>query len=543
MIKNNFIDLRPTSRERIDAVNTLRYTLFLDHEVPGSIDQKDFMCDLMKKVQLCCSGLFVDDPKKRIYYDFFGSDQRIFQENKKTSDLAHLDSHMTVDDKDHSKRMVGFHDMILQHCVLSSYHAIMTELSEGHWVTSYRIEKSIKGKGIHALCKENSINFTDGGLEVFKDRYGHPLKEYSGKASDLLGKTETHIKVIPDVMGLLVEETERSSYRYRLQFSRLCHRICEIDARRFRCLNSDVRNGKTTDELLDAIELITDRLEPKVNTSGKEKKQILGEFRSDPVDGLYHYYITERIFNLSLFWGLVNNIICTETQTHHRLCQKSVIEILTTCKELPNVFSRQYFLKYAFDKIKDEPVSYMDFWFKESLERIGTEISEDRMNIRAFDFSRWLRQYKLFMRYMSRFVIPVYEWCFINMLLGSIEKRYPDKSHIRHLEKAVGILSDYMNENYGSILQPIQISERMDMVDIISKHKNIGRIDLPVDSLKQIMDELFKPDIAGDQGLNLRLLNPSFFDNRENGKLCKKDHNYEKVRRIYIELLWGMCME
>lgn len=288
MIKNDFIDLHPTSKERVDAVNTLRYILLLEYELPVLDDQKDFSRDLMHQTQACCCRIFVNDNKTEIYYDFFGDALLALMGNGEVSDLAYLDRHTPDGQGNNPKGVVGFHNMILQHCILSSYHAILTELARDHNVTSYEMEKRIKGKGVHALYKEGHIKFTDdGGLEIFKDRCDrYRSGRYSGKAADLTGKTKPHIKVIADAMGLFVEDLEGPSYRYRLQFSRSCHRICGIDARRFRCLDDDVRDRKDLDGLLDAIGMLTDALEPKVDTSGKAKKQILGEFTADPVDGL-----------------------------------------------------------------------------------------------------------------------------------------------------------------------------------------------------------------------------------------------------------------
>ncbi len=479
----------------------------------------------MEETQKYCNGLFGDGSLGVFDYRFFG-----LQKSDTKSDLACLDKRSPVRDIGRFDKGAGLDTMILQHCIFSAYHAVLTDLVKDHKVTSYEMANKIKMKGIHSLYKEGKIFFTDKGLE-YQDRQKDPFKKRSGRASDFSGKTETHIKWMPHIMQLFIEGKEKTSYRYHTQFVQTCYHICNISATDFRLLKYDVRNKRKVDTLLDSIEILTERLEPRLDLDNIEyPERIFRIFGGDIVDGLYHYYITERIFNLNLFYALVKDIQFIEKQTSYRLCQDHIIQALICCRDLPNVFSRQYFLKYAFDSMIDEPASYYDFWHIKDMLGSGNVASYSK-EPRFFDLSKWIRQYRAFMGYMSKFMIPVYEWCFIDRFLNAIELRYPEKGHIFHLEHAFKMLSRYIEENYRSLLQPIRCKSEMDLLDIISKHRDAQYIkdDLPQDSLRQMVDALIRSDHnwkkLSKRELNLYALNPSFFDDR------KRDPGYNIYKK------------
>lgn len=538
MIKNSLISLKTDSKARLDAVNILKYTLFLDYQVPELNDAEEFISHLMDAVQSCCKGLFMDRTKDKgnIYYYFFGGSQDARDMNK-SSCLSYLDVYSPTNDSNEFKGMAGLHTMILQHCVLSSYHAILTELLENQQTTSYGMKKKLKECGVQCLCKKNKLSFTEQGL-TFHAPCKNSSNKDSANASDFSTKTKSHIEAIPDVMELLTIATQGKNgilYKYNLQFSEICYHICEINATKFRFLNNDNESKKSCDFFIDAIEYLTNKLEPGFDFSKGVPKKILGKLNGDVVDELYHYYIIERIFNFNLFYSLISNIYNVQNKTSYQLCQESIIDILTCCKELPNIFSRQYFLKYAFDKIIDAPSSYHDFWFKINQQKMNTIIGRDERDMRCFEFLQWIKQYKLFIRYMSKFVIPVYEWCFLDMLLEAIESKFPEKNHVSHLEYALNLLSDYMRRNYRSILCPINMKKEIDYVSIISEHKNISVLKrFPDDTILQVIHTLCgfndKSTTSNDLDLNLPILNWEYFNDKDG-------NNYRKIRIFYTELM------
>ena len=66
---------------------------------------------------------------------------------------------------------------------------------------------------------------------------------------------------------------------------------------------------------------------------------------------IYQKYLTERVFDLNLFYSLLNIILFTEDNSQYQLNSKEILDTLALCQKLPNTFSRQLFVKYATDHI------------------------------------------------------------------------------------------------------------------------------------------------------------------------------------------------
>ena len=59
MITNTIFPLHPGSQERVDAVNTIKYTLLLDYETPEPKEvTEDLIPEIMTQCQKCCSAYF-----------------------------------------------------------------------------------------------------------------------------------------------------------------------------------------------------------------------------------------------------------------------------------------------------------------------------------------------------------------------------------------------------------------------------------------------------------------------------------------------------
>lgn len=528
-MNNSRISLDLKSQARIDAVNSIKYTLLLDYKVPELYEEKDFITRLMEACQQCCRGLFTDNEYK-IDYNFFGIPQL-----QAASPLSFLNSFPVHVDSKTPKNETGFHTMILHHCILSSYHAVITELLGDQQVTSYDIVNKIKNQGIYSLYKSGSLCFSENGA-AFEQMAKNSGVKKSSLASDFTRRTDSHANALSSIMDTSINKDSvkrNSAPRYQLQFSALSHYICNKHASDFNFLNGKNKKRIATDTLLKKIEDLTRKMEPQIKLFTMRPEDDFSSIGKNPVDGLYHYYLAERIFNFNLFYSLLKNIKRIERDKSYRLCQEETISILSCCKELPNIFSRQYFLKYAFDPFIDKPHSYNDFWYSQDIEKSGVMVGSARRIPPEFQFSRWIEQYRLFMNYMSQFVIPVYEWCFVNMLLDTIEKRYPDKGHFFHLIEAKGLLSTYMSDNYQEILRPIDLGSDMEMVDIITKHKNIEELnELPRKAINQIVNDYFGSKNSLD--LNLKPIDPYFF---KTDNTRRAESNSSRIRKFYIDLI------
>ncbi len=118
---------------------------------------------------------------------------------------------------------------------------------------------------------------------------------------------------------------------------------------------------------------------------------------------------------------------------------------------------------------------------------------------------------------MAEYVIPIYEWCFTNMIMEVIEKQYPVDSnqnpqytHKLRLTYAMDVLAKYIESNYKQILRPLEIPQYQDTLDLITKHKSsLYDIKLSADSLQQLFESFFSSEKELD--LNLTHLCPDFF--------------------------------
>lgn len=547
MAINNVINLASTSPDRIDALNTIRYTLLLDYHVPAWYSGDMYMEDLFHFCNQCCKGLFSSSDRS-IQFDFFG-----LPKFSPESPLAHFNFYNLSLNFIQASSLPGIPDLILQHCVISSYHALMTELMSNHTATSYQIVNKIKSTGLFHLYKKGKLQMDASGINLNFKISGTNSK-HSSPASDFIRKTISHQKVFPELFDTLVLPDNGQNIRYNLQFANLSYTLFNTSLSMF--------NTSTTQNCIEQMQEITKQLAPSFNLHGIPDK-IFHKYGGEPVDGIYYYYLIERIFNLHLTYSLLKQITDLETNTNYKFSDNDTLKILSSCRKLPNVFSRQYFIKYAFDAFIDMPQSYIDFWHHQALERSGIFGSSTRQLPQGFQFAKWLEQYWLFVNYMADFVIPVYEWCFLNMLLESIENAYPEKSHLDHILQALDCLSSYINANYQSILQPIPLKKDMEIVSINAKIRNwlvLGNLSpqtlnfvrnemfLPQElflhestTQQTTPDESFTPEDSKDTStlaetftLNLHLLNPAFF---KSGAEVPVEKNIDRIRKFYIDLV------
>lgn len=526
MIKNTYISLDPKGPPRKDAINSIRYTLCLNNHLPELDSNKDLIPKLMEACQKCCEGLFGDD-SKYITYNFFG---------KNYSDKTPF----TV--LDFSDPTLSFSQMILQHCVLSSYHSLVSDILEetdkgGIAMTGYYITNQVKERGINTLINNKTISVESGKLNCKKLKSVNGLNtKKSAKSSDFNKRSNTHCKNIPFVKDLFIKETENSSaipgsakeVKFYIQFAGLYTTICSVKAAQWRGFFHNPK-GREVTTLLKRLYDIPVELNKQMESAGKNR-----------VDQLYHRYLVERIFNFDLFNCLIQNIRKVEDNTNYRLNSSDILAILCKCKNLQNSFSRQYFIQYAFEKFFVKPNSSEDFWYEHRSHKSNELVSSTVGLSEGFQMTTWLHQFSFFCDYMSSFIIPIFEWCFVDMLLRHVEREDPDGLHISHLYRAIEILSDYIKENYTSLLDAGIKNKKEDQNQNKNKAMNPKYIIKPknLDYLKTepYLETLFMIFFQEnkDRSINMTLLNPDYF--------TKADRDlYEtyssRIRNFYIELI------
>ncbi len=565
MIKNSYISLAPDSITRNDAVNSIKYTLLLDYRVPSINNDSDLIPSVMESCQNCCQGLFKDtlSPYK-ITFNFFGTSSLPLSPETSTirkRNLSYLE-HYPLNKWDYPdiNPSIGFPSMILDHCIFSAYHAILTDLLSDSeqtpiYVSGYKLRNHLKEAGFYSVYKKKIYNpYTEKFSKAIK---GTENRDSSSLASDFAKRAQTHLTALSYLSGLFCKNPVSDGIThfdtYSLQFSGLFFHICNTKPNIWKFFSSlPEKNSDNTckiDEIIEDYNNLSTIIFSKINNSFPAVPEpTFTKAFGTIVDDLYYRYIYERIFNIELIYSLLRNIQYVEkSNALFKFCQDGILDILKCCQDLPNVFSRQYFLRYAFGQCITKPFSYKDFWADHPLLENNSPLDFGRgVFENHFQFAKWIEQFRLFCKYMAYYVIPIYEWCFTCLLMDTIEANFKnsgndkDKNHKEHLIYALDTLASYIEKNYKRILRPIEYPDNQDELDIITKHrKDTKYLDsFPDNTLLKFFNK-FRPftEKNGLQDkvldLNLSQLNPNFFRHFENDKTLSSE---KRIRDFYINL-------
>ena len=116
----------------------------------------------------------------------------------------------------------------------------------------------------------------------------------------------------------------------------------------------------------------------------------------------------------------------------------------------------------AISHINENVHTERDFWREHDIKNQDSVISSAHKVKKEFNMHIWNNQLNLFVNYLSEFIIPVYEWCFLNMLLESIEEKHPEKDHQSHLEIACSLLRSFIKDNHYPQLS--EVNHKLDFL-------------------------------------------------------------------------------
>lgn len=562
MIKNTKIDLSPESQNRIDAINSIKYTLLLNYEVPEIKDDTDdveWVEQILERCRKCCKDLFGDYGERELRNKFFGDfDSKPIKtkENEAEFSLKHMDEegYTTIN----QTSAVNMYDMLLHQCIISAYHAIVTALIGDETVSFYEIVEKIKvhkaegykqdSRGIHYLVKKKKYSLKNSEIKKRIKPITEKQERWSNSGS-FEKKTKTHLKKLLKYKELFVRSVMKQAVkedvmenRISLQFSDLWCRICEVNA-----TDWDFEGDNT--EWLKKIGRIDQNLLKKKSKDDDELD--LSKVMSDKTDGLYAFYLAERLFNINLFYSVLEFVEFIEKTEGYDLSKKHMLKTLLECKKMPNAFSRQCFLGYAIGKIITQPESNIDYWFDKDIKNVEVPIRYLDSIETGFQIASWIKQFYRFVNYMSEFIIPIYQWCFIGMLLESIEKVYSEDTyekaltkeeiHKNHLIKAFELLASYMDKHAVEMIRPISIDIektpfRTENLSVLIKHRYEKEYNLSKDVIAQIAETFLIPNDEEDIELNFKIINPEYFRNSPVHSIGHNT-NFSKIQKFYTGLI------
>ena len=539
MIKNNSTPLSTESPIRIDAINTIKYTLLLDYHPPMYDENvESFFSSLFKHCQECCYRIFMDIPERSksnaSINEFFGRSGNWYDDV--LSNFSTFPPLLKLNETDiFTPNMYNY---IFQHCIISSYHAIQSALNNQNDINAYSIFNNIPNSKIR-----------------------------SSKTSNFIRSSKSHLSGLPFIEKLVLSpRSSEDSLMFSPLFLECWKDICNIDKRNF-------------DYIYDSSKPTYERFNHILNVYEKV-------YQNDPLTPkqIHKRYILERIFNFDIFYytllicealdrysptenydlrfvsknpDLLNNESTKSITTDmgfrsatFKQYKADIINLLSLVTDLPNAYSRKYFIIYALDLIIENTNSYENYWKYLDWDNDITILGKERANEpRGFSFQKWREQFILFVNYLSELVFPVYEWCFLGMLMESIEKKYNEKSNPDHMKIALEILEEYINDK-NTLLSSPQLSSTFSIQLLFKKitkqtpykynnwdgahrHSNYTSLNISSDTLKLLISSFY--DHKPDYNINLsEKLTPSYFR-------FKTDTSLEgptlKVRKLYFDIL------
>lgn len=491
-VTNYAINLDSESVWRIEASNILNYTFLLDYCSENGIESNfneltdttktSIINEVITQCQCACNRIFLDDthPYHDFYYNFFGfhpisispylnSKLKINVSQKQDKNKKKQDNYKpTQDDYFYLFREIGMipsesderhkpfskpflHNLIIQHCIISCYHAVMTEINALNHINNLQIDRPyILDTLMGCASKKNESNTssvsTKSNLKVTFEKHENSIPFFDIDMAALT-MPETVLKLCQ------VHSSHFTSVFYP-------YSISKKESKGKQTKGKQVEHTKITK--LNNILKLSSELYPR-----HEKRKKL------TVNDIYQNYLIERIFDFRLFYSMLNAILYINEQTKYNLSDPLILNNLCACKLLPNTLSRQAMLWYAVLHISDDTYTRYNYWNNMNDDPFSpTSAGQYTDYSTPFDFFEWSRQFRLFCQYMADFIIPVYEWCFTDILFKEIENATKSKTSFGHKDRLITakkILEEFIADNIDIMISPISLGEEhfitKDMID------------------------------------------------------------------------------
>lgn len=397
-----FKDITDNSSEMQAAKNVLTQTLHLDYNVTDIANLKklhndeliDALFALCKKI---CQPLFYKDS-----FQFFGSD---------------MGNPLQIKYRDLSSSSQFWNSAIKYHCVISTLFTDRHFLLKESKISAYHLNTYARKLGYFQLKELGYINEQHLFCEYNKEN----------KSSDASKKLSDFNKLFASFYNRLSEEERQifnldSKKHFSLENSDFCYRLF-CNRKIYNKLRKFYSNH---DCLVNCIDFF--------DNSGSFFNSFI-ENSDHIVDEILLQYQLERYFNLSLTTETLNLIF-----SKPELLPPTSIppEIIVSCFNLPNVFSRKLFLNFAFDSYHNKFLTENIFYKR--TQDTGPVYFTDAPTIQTNKLILWLDLYKKFTYFFSHLVFPIYEKCFFLLYKDSIKSF--NKPLITDLEQYISVHSD-----------------------------------------------------------------------------------------------------
>lgn len=532
MIKNTRVSLEPNDLPRQTAKGIIQYTLLLDYQCPKSTpNDEDYISQIVEATDLCCFPL-MNQTSYMVEYDFFGSNIKYAPDN-----LLYLNRYPVSSEPPNLPQDISFSKLLVQNSLMNAYHVLLTEYLDNCTTTSYQIVNQLKGAGAHKAMSSiknghSCVVIKDNKTECLNlPKHGSSSNLSSSQAATFGKKYATRLAAFPTLFAFTGIKPEANSgdasFTYNLQYAALTKRIVDAKHDHLNCIFNCNKKNISAEKIADSLSQLIEHFTPAFYYGPSKTTNIFTEQNNDTIDGVYECYLAEKVFSINLFHNTLKIIQKAEEQHDNRYNFKHTesLKIIAKCKQLSCPFISPYLLQFAFDHINNDTTSYHDYWDRHSFN------SRDIFASRAkkpsgFHYGQWLRQFELFVDYLSSYIIPVYDWCFLSMLLEGIEIEYPKYNYLQRLELAITMLGNHIQTNAKNILFPLKITAPKNPTSFF-----------PTGSSTEWVDELRKL-FYNEHSVNLNIapLTRDTFTSKKNANgVVHINDNLQAIRDLYIE--------
>ena len=454
---NVFTSLNNTENtELIEFLNTLYYTFLLDLNkdwLTEDISGFDWIDSLFSKIEDVTQNLY----HSKSINAFFGVPNYINGLCTNTGDASFFQLMYSGE---------IWRDSIKYHAVLSTLYSIENFLSANKNISGYEIANKYEGRGFlqnwfEPKTESNTIDPSNRGNQICSQ----------------IDTLKNHLTP-EEIKDLIGPKNDDSNHRYVSSLNsdiiwRLIQcRVYNSDSTKVGKDSSDNAKSYGTNLFIglhkkfksdDPINVNKERIDDfsKEILLIDKVQDLLYRFdinasnKYQRVDFLIYLYKLERFYNLSVTRTLFEAIYYHNEKyadTEDKINGDSILSSLLGIFKLPNVFSREIFVKYLFESFEN---NFNENFFDRDMENNNVGAAFADTTIR--DINRrhsWERLVQYFCRYFNNLVFPITEGLFTASIIQNF-----DLTSTESANKCLYDLTCYLNAHFDFILNPAYYSD------------------------------------------------------------------------------------
>lgn len=495
----NLININQLVSQLEEARNTLTYTLHLPYEpavlktILADKNYHDKMDIIIQYIHQACSCLFISEfNEKESTPSQCTSVNSSPDKLKKWIDepiskkwLFFGDEYFDISEKQHppgplsilgSPRFYAvWNAMLIHHCFLATYDKLYNMIFQNIEVDAYKVSRHFNCWGVNYSLKKGGYLIDANPVNKFIFNQGKRKTSY-GVVDSNTASNNAFNNYPSSFISLKTLFSSYSKYKKISDQIKLSKNSKEVPEK--------ISNQKTKNEKCKDISFSLNNLPllQQLRGRGKELTNILKLYDGQksiipddiskfmksvshiqcepikltddweenpmtPIDILYYKYKLEQTFNFDLVHCISKNITSFDQRLNQRMHDDStLIDVITSIVNFPNVFSRPLLVQMAFDSCSDHRQLDSSFLTKR-ITSPDSMLDINKRSIRKTDshnfFNQWKDCYNNFVDYMSELVFPIYESYFFVILYDVFSNS--QESAAQNVLKLYHQLSDYLS--------------------------------------------------------------------------------------------------